>query len=249
MSTEDEKKQEELSTDVFYVLNILVKSAHNLPDLDFGKKDKTDPLCKVSFIDPSNGGRYVWSTSEVFDDLNPKWNESNSWPLFFDPPDNLLITFEVFDVDSFTQAEMCGKVTLKLSELDGKPKVLKGKKCKKTTTITVEKRKQTLRFMPDKFNKDKVEYETVENVDKKLEKCARLATFNGLQSMVQKIQADNILSAANYEKKYVKVEKFKELQEAMGMMQKEYEAKLNELANDFTQKLGGITNKLDGIRN
>eukprot|EP01083_Nonionella_stella_P171677 586888_1 len=118
MSAEDEKKEDKCSTDI-WILEILVKSANNLPDLDFGSKDKTDPVCKVSFKDPSNGGIYVWRTEEIFDELDPKWNESNSWPLFFKPPNDLLISFEIFDIDSFSHADKCGKVVLKLSDING----------------------------------------------------------------------------------------------------------------------------------
>ena len=112
----DEKENDAKCSDV-YVLSILVKSAKDLPDLDFGSKDKTDPVCKVSFQDPITKCSYVWRTSEIHDELNPKWMESNSWPLLFNPPDNLPIRFEVYDVDSFTSADQVGEVTIQLAKI------------------------------------------------------------------------------------------------------------------------------------
>ena len=116
MADEKEQQMEEEATDI-YILSIMVKSGKDLPDLDFGVKDHTDPVCVVKFKDPTSGCSFVWRTTEIYDELNPVWNESYSWPLFFDPPDDMEITFEVLDVDSFTHSDKVGKLQLKLSEI------------------------------------------------------------------------------------------------------------------------------------
>merc|ERR1712154_644880 len=127
-----------------------------------------------------SGCCYVWKTSEIFDNLNPIWNETNSWSLLFNPTDDLVVNFELFDVDSFTNADKIGKISLKLGQIDGKPKTLQGKKCKSTSTLTVEVTKQKLIGVSENFvknvndrlkvDKDKdVEYATLDVVNKKLE--------------------------------------------------------------------------------
>jgi len=180
---------EEETTDI-YVLNIMVKSAKNLPDLDQNLvgKDHTDAVCTVSFKDPTTGCSFVWRTTENRNELNPVWNESNSWPLFFDPSDDLEITFDIVDVDTFTKSQPVGKLTLKLKDIDGKPKVLKGKKYKKKTTLTVVAKKRKLNRVPE----------------------------------VTK--------------------------EQMEAMQREYDRKLEELAKQLNSNVGGVTAKLDGIK-
>ena len=114
----DEKEQPVVEEpDHIYILSIMVKSGANLPDLDFGAKDHTDPVVTVSFKDPTTGCSFVWRTTEIYDELNPVWNESHSWPLLFNPPDDLMITFDVLDVDSFTKSDKVGKLILKLSDI------------------------------------------------------------------------------------------------------------------------------------
>lgn len=151
--------------------------------------------------------------------------------------------------------------------LDGKPRVLKGnKKCKATTTLTVEAKKQKLIMVPENFVKnvnerlkvdeDKdVEYATVDDLNKRLKNYSETKTVNGLQSTVQKIQQENISSAAKYatkvdvEKNYVKKEQYEALEQRLKEMQNEYEAKLKELGDAFMEKVSGITNKLNGVKN
>jgi len=182
---------EEETTDI-YVLNIMVKSAKNLPDLDqnYVGKDHTDAVCTVSFKDPSKDpttgwGSFVWRTTEKRNELNPVWNESNSWPLFFDPSDVEEIKFDIVDVDTFTKSESVDKFTLKGKDIDGKPKVLKGKK---NTTLTVVAKKGKLDRVPEVTKKQ------------------------------------------------------------MEAMQREYDRKLEELAKQLNSKVGGVTAKLDGIK-
>ena len=74
-------------------------------------------VCEVSFVDPSTKNKYIWRTSEIMDDLNPVWNETMSWPLLFNPPDNMPITFEIWDIDSFTSRDEVGKVTVELGKI------------------------------------------------------------------------------------------------------------------------------------
>jgi len=192
--TKAEQKEQVLEeeTSDIYVLSIMVKKAKNLPNLDDDLPDvvngRTDPVCSVSFKDPTTGCSFVWRTTVIDDKLNPVWNESNSWPLFFDPSDDLEITFDIVDVDTFTKSQPVGKLTLKLKDIDGKPKVLKGKKYKKKTTLTVVAKKRKLNRVPE----------------------------------VTK--------------------------EQMEAMQREYDRKLEELAKQLNSNVGGVTAKLDGIK-
>merc|ERR1719495_1305990 len=210
-------EQKEQVLEDIYVLNIMVKSAKNLPDLDQNLvgKDHTDAVCTVSFKDPTTGCSFVWRTTVIDDKLNPVWNESNSWPLFFDPSDDLEITFDIVDVDTFTKSDPVGKLTLKLKEIDGKPEVLKGKKCKKNTTLTVDAKKRKLNRVPESFDS-----------------FAKTEVVSGLQATVQKIQSETVTLFPTFVQ-----------QKEMKKQMEEFDRKLEKLA----KQVGGVTAKLGGM--
>jgi len=212
VAEQKEQVLEEETKDI-YVLSIMVKSAKNLPDLDH--VTRTDPMCTVSFEDPTTGCSFVWRTKVIDDKLNPVWNESNSWPLFFDPSDDLEITFDIVDVDTFTKSDPAGKLTLKLKEIDGKPKVLNKEKYGKKTTLTVDAKRRKLNRVPESFDS-----------------FAKTEVVSGLQATVQKIQSETVTLFPTFVQK-------KEMEKQM----EEFDRKLEKLAKQVggvTAKLGGM---------
>ena len=90
----------------------MVNSAQNLPHLNI------DPICQVSFSDPTSGCLYICDSSQSGNDLNPEWNQTHSWPLFFKPIDkDLIIHFKIYCIDSLNHNKQIGNVHLKLSEI------------------------------------------------------------------------------------------------------------------------------------
>eukprot|EP00486_Rosalina_sp_Unknown_P000723 CAMPEP_0201569812 /NCGR_PEP_ID=MMETSP0190_2-20130828/11723_1 /ASSEMBLY_ACC=CAM_ASM_000263 /TAXON_ID=37353 /ORGANISM="Rosalina sp." /LENGTH=277 /DNA_ID=CAMNT_0047992597 /DNA_START=8 /DNA_END=841 /DNA_ORIENTATION=- len=269
----DSKEDESYKQTEVYILSITVKKATGLPDLDksISSKDVTDPVCQVTFADPSTKNKYNWRTSEIRDNLNPVWNETNSWPLLFNPPDNLPITFEIWDVDSFTSSDEVGKVTIELGKIEaGKAYALKAadkKPYKKgiNPKIIVEACKKKLILVPENFVKNvnerlkvdenqDVQYATVDELNKKLETYSQTKTVNQLQSTIQKLQQANITNASKYaskvdvEKDYVKKEEYVLLEQKLEAMEKAFEAKLKELSDGLNNKVGGISDKLGRIK-
>jgi len=221
ISTPAHKPVTEQKEQDIYVLSITVKSAKNLPDLDpnvmalVGKKDHTDAVCTVSFQHPTTGNSFVWRTRAIPDDLNPEWNESNSWALFFDPSDDLEITFDIVDVDTITKSDQVGKLKLALKEIDGKAKVLNKEKYGKKTTLTVEAERRKLNRVPESFDS-----------------FAKTEVVNGLQATVQKIQSETVTLFPTFVQ-----------QKEMKKQMEEFDRKLEKLAKQVggvTAKLGGM---------
>merc|ERR1712087_163062 len=118
--------------------------------------------------------------------------------------------------------------------------------------------------MPDNFVKNvnerlkvadsETEYATKETVDAEFAKCAKVAEFKGLQGTVQRMQADNISSAATFVKRteaeqtFAANDRLQLLEERMDAMQKEYEAKLEAMQKVMHDEVAGIVNKLQAVK-
>ena len=82
------------------------------------------------------------------------------------------------------------------------------------------------------------EYATKDMVDAEFANYAKVSEFKGLQGAVQRMQADNISSAATFVKRkeaketFAAKDRLQQIEERMEAMQKEYEAKLEAMQKE-----------------
>jgi len=90
-------------------LQVWIKSATQLANMDTGINNKSDPYVRV-FLDEKE----IMKTKVIKNNLNPVWNERSGLKL--SSKRNALI-FRVFDKDRFTRDDLIGEVSVNLDDL------------------------------------------------------------------------------------------------------------------------------------